>query len=239
METNPKVVRMRRRRRRRRGYTYIVGGAAGFTGWYMGTGYMDTGVQCGRVQGWQGWWVHGTRYVLWRSTEQHSRARTVAVEMDSLGFSCFWALQGRRCAWCLVLLCWEKMLAVAADQAARMGSCKVLGTCAVRYCTLPLQRKLGLGAGKQLERARRRRRRASGGGGGGVCGEREKRDRKNEQGTRDLGVCDRGSGGRDKTFWGRKETENSAVGCALSRTVPEPSWSAAWGRGKGGGGSTV
>lgn len=68
-----------------------------------------------------------------------------------------------------------------------MGRDKVLGTCAVRYCALPLQKrkKLGLGAGKQLERARRE-------GGGRLeeeeCVERDRhtqrrRERKDEQGT--------------------------------------------------------
>lgn len=38
---------------------------------------------------------------------------------------------------------------------------------------------------------------------------------------------------RDKTFWGRKETENSAVGRTLSRTVLESSCRDAWARGGG------
>lgn len=48
-----KLVRMRRRRRRR-GYTYILGGAAGFTGRYMGTnlqGYNGTSWQGAGVPG--------------------------------------------------------------------------------------------------------------------------------------------------------------------------------------------
>lgn len=150
--------------------------------------------------------------------------------------------------WCLVLLCWEKLLVVAADgAAARMGRDKVLGTCAVRYCALlhTAKEKTGTGAREATGESEERRRRASGGG-GGVCGERqrqrqrEKRDRKNEQGTGTLAdATGAGHGRARQTFWGRKETENSAVGCALSRTVLEPSSYGAWwrgGRGGGGGG---
>lgn len=68
-----------------------------------------------------------------------------------------------------------------------------------------------------------------------MCGERKKRQRvrKDEQGTGELGRRDRGEGWKRPSFWGRKETENSAVGCALYRTVPEPS--CPWCMGRGGG----
>lgn len=76
-----------------------------------------------------------------------------------------------------------------------------------------------------------------------MCGERqrqrqrEKRDRKNGQGTGTLAdATGAGHGRARQTFWGRKETENSAVGCALSRTVLEPSCYGAWWRGGRGGG---
>lgn len=53
-----------------------------------------------------------------------------------------------------------------------------------------------------------------------MCGEKEKRETgrtSREQGARWLR---QGAGmGERQTFWGRNETENSAVGCALSRTV--------------------
>lgn len=60
-----------------------------------------------------------------------------------------------------------------------------------------------------------------------------KRERKDEQGTGGLAGMTGGWDGRDKTFWGRKETENSAVGRTLSRTVLESSCRDAWARGGG------
>lgn len=51
-------------------------------------------------QGCRGVRVPGTRYV-----SGAAQSSTVALEMDLLGFSCFWALQGLRYAWCMVLLC--------------------------------------------------------------------------------------------------------------------------------------
>lgn len=107
----------------------------------MGTGYMSTGVQCGRDTGVAG--LVGARHAVRTrgSTEQHSRSTYSSSQNGLAGFLMFLGTPGPTLClvlWCLVLFCWEKMLAVAADQAARMGSDKVLGTCAVRYCALPL-----------------------------------------------------------------------------------------------------
>lgn len=81
----------------------------GFHG--MGTWVRDTRVQeykVAGVYGDRGTGVRGggcTAHGTYPNTDQtpYSRAHTVALEMDLLGFSCFWALRGLRCAWCLVL----------------------------------------------------------------------------------------------------------------------------------------
>lgn len=131
-----------------------------------------------------------------------------------------------------------KLLAVAAGRAARMGRDKVLGTCAVRYCALPLQKRkknwdLGQGSswrerGEKAEGVWRRRSVWR-----GTDTHREKERGKDEQGTGGLAGVTGDRDGRDKTFWGRKETENSAVGRTLSRTVLESSCRNAWARGGG------
>lgn len=50
---------------------------------------------------------------------------------------------------------------------------------------------------------------------------REAREDEQRAGNRELGGCDRGSLGGTGIFWGRKETENSAVRFTLCRTVPK------------------
>lgn len=131
-------------------HTWWCGGFHGMVHGYGILGWIQ------RYMVWQGTGVsvHGTRYVLGAA-----QSSTVAPEMDFLGFSCFWAHQGLRYAWCLVLLCYESCwLQLQTKQQQRQGWAGTRFWVPVRYDTTHYhcKRKTGTwGQGEQLERARR------------------------------------------------------------------------------------